>query len=173
MARQITARTAMPLVLDADGITALAGHDDLLRNRERLCLTPHPGELSRLIGVPAAAIAADPMEYARKTAGSLRAVVLLKGAATVIAGPDGRMAVNATGNAGMATGGSGDVLTGVIAGLIAQGAGIFEAAVMGAWLHGKAGDLAAAELGPRSMTASDLLRCLPGAFMSLKGEGVR
>lgn len=173
MARRIVAQTAMPLVLDADGITALAGRDEALRGRARLCLTPHPGELSRLIGVPAAVIAADPMEYARKTAEDLRAVVLLKGAATVVAGPDGRMAVNTTGNDGMATGGSGDVLTGMIAGLIAQGAEIFEAAVMGAWLHGRAGDLAAAELGPRSVTAADLLRCLPGAFVSLKGEGAR
>lgn len=169
MARRIVSETRLPLVLDADGIAAMAGHLGALRARGLLCLTPHPGELSRLIGIPAADIAANPMGHAGRTAADLKAVVLLKGAATVIADPGGELAVNATGNAGMATGGSGDALTGLIAGLAAQGTGLFEAAAMGAWIHGRAGDLAAAELGMRPMTASDILRFLPAAIKELEG----
>lgn len=169
MVRRIVGETGMPLVLDADGITVMAKYKDVLAGRQRLCMTPHPGELMGLMGVSASEITADPVKYAQETARALDAVVLLKGAATVIAEPGGRLAVNATGNAGMATGGSGDVLTGIIAGLAAQGVDLFEAAVMGAWLHGRAGDLAADEMGPWSMLASDLLRMLPWAMSGLKG----
>jgi len=170
LVQRLAIETAMPLVLDADGIVAMAGQYEALRRRGRLCLTPHPGELSRFTGVPIAQIADDMIGHAQRVAERTGAVVLLKGASSVIAAPDGRLAINTTGNAGLATGGSGDVLTGIIAGLAAQSAELFEAAVMGAWLHGRAGDIAAARLGTRSLTASDLIDSLPSAFMSLGGE---
>lgn len=170
LVRRLAIETAMPLVLDADGIIAMAGHDEALRSRGRLCLTPHPGELSRFTGAPVAQIVDDMIGHAQRAAERTGAVVLLKGASSVIAAPDGRLVINTTGNAGLATGGSGDVLTGIIAGLAAQGAELFEAAVMGAWLHGKAGDIAAAKRGMRALIASDLIDSLPAALMNLREE---
>jgi NAD(P)H-hydrate epimerase len=142
-----------PLVLDADGLNLLAREP---RRFERAAvLTPHPGEAARLLSVEIATVQADRFVAARELARRHGAVVVLKGAGSLIAHPDGRLAVCPWGNPGMAVAGMGDVLTGVIAALLAQGATAWEAACLGVGLHARAGD-AAAEAGERGLLASDL-----------------
>jgi len=143
-----------PLVLDADGLNMLAAAAP--RALPSACvLTPHPGEAARLLGIATAEIQADRFKAARALAQKYRAVVVLKGAGSLIAGPDGQMTVCPWGNPGMASGGMGDVLTGVIAGLLAQDLGAWDAACLGVGLHARAGDLAA-RAGERGLLASDL-----------------
>jgi NAD(P)H-hydrate epimerase len=159
-----------PLVLDADALNALAGTEKgwVGEPAGPRILTPHPREFSRLIGQEEIAKAprAEQLNKARLFAKSEGIVLVLKGQGTFIT--DGtREAVNTTGNPGMATGGTGDVLTGVITALVCQGLSPFDAAVLGAHVHGLAGDLAAAELGQVSLIASDLLRYLPKAFQQV------
>ena len=157
LVRRLVLRTEQPLVLDADGLNAFAGRADALKARSaRLVLTPHVGEFARLSGLDKQQIADAPMAVARDFAGELGTTLVLKGAPTVVALADGRVAVNPTGNAGMATAGSGDVLTGVIAGLMAQGLGAGEAACLGVYVHGRAGDRAAERLGEWGMRAGDI-----------------
>lgn len=166
--RQLIPRLAVPLVLDADGLNALAGHTDVLRRvKAPVILTPHPGEMARLIGRRVGGTAAERLRVAREAAKRWRAVVVLKGHRTVVASPAGRTHANRTGNPGMATGGMGDVLTGVIASLLGQGMGLFEAAATGVRLHGLAGDLAAKQLGPVGLLARDLADRLPAALRQL------
>jgi ADP-dependent NAD(P)H-hydrate dehydratase len=156
-----------PMVIDADGLNALAEPPNDLRthNGPRI-VTPHPGEFARLLGVSVSQVQGHREELATRFAREREVVVVLKGHRTYIS--DGRQgAHNITGNPGMATGGTGDVLTGVIAGLLAQGLGPFDAARLGACVHGLAGDLAAAELGQVSLIASDLLDWLPAAFKTM------
>lgn len=156
-----------PLVLDADGINYAAGNSEpLLQYAGSLVLTPHPGEMSRLVGKPVSEVQANRLELARETACRLKTVVALKGAATVTAAPDTRCAVNPTGNPGMAKGGSGDVLAGMVASFLAQGMAPYEAAVAAVYLHGKAGDLCAQQYGRRTMLPTDLIESLPCAFLS-------
>lgn len=158
----IFSHCTVPLVADADALNFAARRPGILEDVEApLILTPHPGEMARLCGDAVPEIQADRLGAAREKARETGAVVALKGAATVIAAPDGRCAVNPTGNAGMAKGGSGDVLAGMIASLAAQGLLPFEAAVTGVYLHGLAGDLCARRLGQRSMLPTDLLAALP------------
>ncbi|HUF77983.1 MAG TPA: NAD(P)H-hydrate dehydratase [Thermoanaerobaculia bacterium] len=160
----------LPLVLDADGVNAFAGRAAELRTRTAATvLTPHPGELARLLGATAAEIAADRVGAARRAARETGGVVVLKGRLTLIAEPAGAVWVNTTGNPGMATGGSGDVLTGMIGALLAQGYEALEAALLAVHLHGLAGDLAAAALGEISLAAGDLVEHLPAAFRALAG----
>lgn len=162
--REIIRTVACPLVIDADALNALSGHAEVLQEAAALpVLTPHPGELARLTGLPVAAINADRLAVAREVAARFAAIVVLKGAATVIAYPDGEAFINTTGNAGLATGGTGDVLTGVIAAFIAQGLTSHDAAVAGVYIHGLAGNLAAAN-GMIGMAAGDLLAALPAAI---------
>lgn len=124
-------------------------------------LTPHPGEMARLTGLSTAEVQRDRIDLARRYAEEHGVTLVLKGARTVVATPDGVVYVNTTGNPGMATGGTGDVLAGVIAGLLAQRLTAEQAAAFGVWLHGAAGDRAAAERSaPASILAGDLLRCL-------------
>jgi NAD(P)H-hydrate epimerase len=160
-------RLAGPLVLDADGLNALAGRPDVLTKRPAATvMTPHPGEFARLLGCSVAEVQADREARAADFAGRYRVVVLLKGHNTVVT--DGRRLYrNATGNPGMATGGTGDVLTGLIAALIGQGLEAFAAAQLGAYLHGLAGDLARDRLGEVALIATDLLSYLADAFRSL------
>lgn len=155
-----------PMVVDADGISALASAAvDLAAHAGPRILTPHPGEFRRLIHEPELAIPAC-RDRAQQMAAECRVVVLVKGHRTLVT--DGqRHFHNPTGNPGMATGGAGDVLTGVITALICQQLPPFEAAQLGTYLHGLAGDLAAAEFGPVSLIASDLIDCLPQAFRQL------
>lgn len=155
--KAVLERADCPVVVDADGINLLAGHKDILRGRiHPTILTPHDGEFSRLGGV----IGADRMASAEALARELGCIVLLKGHRTCIT--DGICGcVNTTGNPGMAVGGSGDLLAGVIVSLLGQGIRSLEAAACGAWLHGAAGDLCAAEIGQYGMLPTDMLERLP------------
>jgi NAD(P)H-hydrate epimerase len=152
---------SVPCVLDADALNALEGQVGLLdKAKGELLLTPHPGEMSRLTGRPTAELNADRVGAARQFAQAHSVVLLLKGARTVIARHDGAVFINPTGNAGMATGGSGDVLAGMTGALLAQGLSTEDAAVVGAWAHGAAGDLAVQRRGQLGLIASDLLEHL-------------
>ncbi len=155
-----------PLVIDADGLNAFDGKTELLDGSKRaLVLTPHPGEMSRLVGTTVKTVQADRLNVARTFAREHRLVLVLKGSLTVIALPDGTAWVNPTGNPGMATGGTGDVLTGMTAGILAQVPNdAARAAVAAAYLHGLAGDMAAESMGEHSLVATDLLTGLPEAF---------
>jgi NAD(P)H-hydrate epimerase len=153
----------IPTVLDADGLNAFEGHADELKGKGRsLVITPHPGEMARLLGSTAAAVQRDRLNIARAFAQEHELIVVLKGHRTLVANPDGEIWVNTTGNPGMATGGTGDILTGMIAGLIAQNPQrIFEAVVAAVFLHGLAGDVACEASGEQSLVATDLLAALP------------
>ena len=161
-------------VIDADGLNALAvDSESLLALRDAAApriLTPHPGEAARLLGVTTREIQADRLAAARNLAERSGAVVILKGNRTLIAKTNGAVAVNTSGNPGMATAGSGDVLTGLLAALLARGLEPYDAARLGVFLHGDAGDRAAHRLGQDAMTASDVLADLPAAFVALTGE---
>jgi len=163
---ELTARVKCPMVIDADGLNAFQGKTELLDGSKRpLVLTPHPGEMSRLTGMSIKAIQADRLNVARSFAREHNLVLVLKGYDTVIALPDGQAWVNPTGNPGMATGGTGDILTGMTAGVIGQMPDdVARAAVAAVYLHGLAGDVAAEAMGEHSLTATDLLRGLPEAF---------
>ena len=165
-------RTDLPVLVDADGLTILSQHQDLLPRRAPTLITPHAGELARLLGTDPASVEARRLEHARRAAAQLGVTVLLKGSTTVIAPPDaGPVLVNPTGTPWLATAGSGDVLSGLAGALLAQGLPPAQAGLAGAYLHGLAGRLAAA--GPGDGTAqapigaSDLVRALPAAFRSL------
>ncbi len=162
-------RIDKPLVIDADGLNLLAETPDLLKNLPRdTVLTPHPGEFSRLTGLSIAEIASDRIRVARRWAEKWGVVLVLKGSPSITALPDGEVFINPTGNAGMATGGTGDVLTGLIASLIAQGLDAAAGAWMGCYLHGAAGDTAAGELGHHGTIAGDLVDFLPGVIEELE-----
>jgi NAD(P)H-hydrate epimerase len=169
LVRELVIRLRIPIVVDADGITALAGAGDALRRSAApLVLTPHPGECSRLLGVPVAEVLRERIPLVQKAVADFRATVVLKMARTLVGHPEDGIAVVPTGNPGMATGGTGDVLTGVIAGLIARGILPAPAARAGAYIHGLAGDLAAERFGQEAMLAGDLLACLPDAIRNVK-----
>lgn len=154
-----------PIVLDADALNCLAKKMDIIKNaKSDLILTPHPGELSRLTGKTTKDILADPIEVARETAQKWGFVLILKGGPTIIASPDGDVFINPTGNAGMATAGMGDVLTGVVAGLIAQGMSVVDGAVAAVYLHGLAGDFVKAEMGQAGLIAGDVAGHLPSVM---------
>ena len=163
---ELLARTEKPMVLDADGINALVGHMDVLdARRERVTiLTPHDGEFARIGGDLSGG---DRLTAARNFAATHGCTLVLKGHRTVTVGPEGNALVNTTGNSGLAKGGSGDVLTGIIASLLAQGASPIRAAAAGVWLHGRAGDLAAEELTAYGMTPEDVVGHLPEAFLEV------
>jgi NAD(P)H-hydrate epimerase len=166
---EVLRAAATPLVLDADGLNALAGRLDLLPGNKRpLILTPHPGEFARLTGLSIAEIQARRQESAARFAEEHKVVLVLKGHGTVVTDGE-RLYVNKTGNPGMATGGTGDVLTGLIAALVGQGLEAFAAARLGVYLHGLAGDLARADVGEPSLIASDLIDYLPRAFREHAG----
>jgi NAD(P)H-hydrate epimerase len=165
LVRALLPRLNCPVVIDADAISCLADSCELLREMKNpVVLTPHPGEMSRLVGRPAAEVDRDRVEVARGFAADHQVIVVLKGAPTVIAAPGEPAFLNPTGGSGLATGGTGDVLTGLIAGLLAQGCRPLDAATAGVWLHGKAGDLGSEALTPYSLCAGDLLDYLPEAF---------
>jgi ADP-dependent NAD(P)H-hydrate dehydratase / NAD(P)H-hydrate epimerase len=155
----------LPIVLDADGLNAFAGRAlELKAARKMLAVTPHPGEMARLVGSDSKQIQSRRLEVARKAAADWNAFVILKGHQTVIAAPDGDVWINSTGNPGMATGGTGDVLTGILAGLIAQyGAGA-SALCFGVYLHGLAADIAYSDWGEAPLMATDLIRSIPRAY---------
>jgi NAD(P)H-hydrate epimerase len=170
LVQRLVGRMDRPMVIDADALNALAETPTLLESSHApVVLTPHPGEMGRLLGVPAAEVQANRAHFAQLAASRFRSVVALKGAYTLVAEPGRPLAINPTGNPGMASGGTGDVLTGAVAGLIAQGLLPFEAACVGAYLHGLAGDLAAARVGEAlagqaSLVAGDIVSALPEAL---------
>jgi NAD(P)H-hydrate epimerase len=178
LARDFALACPRPLVLDADGLfpfaaTALAA---LKTRKAPTILTPHPGEAARLLGSTAAAINRDRVGAARRIAVAAKCIVILKGAATVIAAPDGRTALNPTGGPALGSGGTGDVLTGIVVALLAQRVAAFEAATLGAWLHGFAGDRMTSQRGRSGVLAAEVAAALPEACESLRASasvGVR
>ncbi|MEY4167380.1 MAG: hypothetical protein RIR52_1204 [Acidobacteriota bacterium] len=171
--RRLVERRRGPVVIDADGLNALAPWPADLRGSPDLpiVITPHPGEMARLAGMTIAEIEQDRIGVARRMARQHQLIVVLKGAGTVIADPSGRVVINSTGNEGMATAGAGDVLTGLLAGLLAQRPmPALEAVMAGVWLHGKAGDLAAVRCGKRSMIASDIRDQIGEAIIAVGGS---
>jgi NAD(P)H-hydrate epimerase len=167
LVQALVPRLEKPSVLDADALNALAGRVDLLlQSKTPLILTPHPGEMARLEEqATAQSVNADRIGSAMRLARTRRVIVVLKGARTVLAHPQGSVAICPTGNAGMATAGTGDVLTGMIAGLLGQGMAPWDAARCATCLHGLAGDLAAARLGERGLVAGDVIEHIPHAFI--------
>jgi ADP-dependent NAD(P)H-hydrate dehydratase / NAD(P)H-hydrate epimerase len=166
LVRSLVSKCEIPMVLDADGLNAFEGHAAELNGKGRsLVITPHPGEMARLVGSSVAAVQRDRLNVARTFAREHGVIVVLKGHRTVIAEPGGLIWVNTTGNPGMATGGTGDILTGMVAGLIAQNPDrIMEAVIAAVHLHGLAGDVACETMGEHSLVATDLLTALPEAF---------
>ncbi|MBF7083161.1 NAD(P)H-hydrate dehydratase [Desulfallas sp. Bu1-1] len=167
--KEILLRIEIPCVLDADGLNAMVGKTELFRVvKSDLVVTPHPGEMARLTGCSTGQIQNNRLNIATQKAVDWHSVVVLKGEGTTVAGPDGTLFINGTGNPGMASGGTGDVLTGVIAGLIAQGMQALYAAAAGVFLHGEAGDIAAREKGMAGLLASDLLENLPAVIKHIE-----
>jgi NAD(P)H-hydrate epimerase len=173
--RTVVREFALPLVLDADALNALVGRLDVLRERraEKVVVTPHPGEMARLLGISSAEVQQQRVDVAQKFAREFGVFVILKGHRTLIASPGGQVYVNPTGNPGMATGGSGDVLTGLVAGAIAQWSQgeLQDVLSLAVYLHGLAGDLAADERGEQAVIASDILEALSCAWKAL-GEKI-
>jgi NAD(P)H-hydrate epimerase len=167
LVREIVGASEIPTVVDADGLNALARKPAAIPAGRALALTPHPGEAGRLLGSSAKEVESDRLKAARRLAQETKTHVLLKGYRTLVSDPRGNVQVNLTGNAGMATGGTGDVLTGILGALLAQGVDIEEALPLGAHLHGLAGDMAAAALGQTSLIATDLIGKLPEALREL------
>ncbi len=164
----IIERATIPLVIDADGLNLMARTEKMPPAfKQPVVITPHPGEMARLTGLSITEIQTDRLNVARYYAKEWGITIVLKGARTIIACPDGQTYINLTGNPGMATAGTGDVLAGLIGGLIAQGMPVTEASVAGAYLHGLAGDLAALNLGSPGIIAGDLLREIPAATKHL------
>ena len=171
--RDAVQRCRNQIVLDADGLNAFEGAAEKFSGAsEGMVITPHPGEMARLTGKSIAEIQANRVDIARSFAREHKIIVVLKGHRTLVTAPDGTIFVNPTGNPGMATGGTGDILTGMVSGMIAQHPQerLF-ATALAAYLHGLAGDLAAAALGESSLVATDLLRFLPEAFARTRAQG--
>lgn len=157
-----------PLVIDADGLNALSENPVVLGTTRPRVLTPHPGEMARLCGTTSDAVQKDREGCAREFAEGHGCTLVLKGYRTIVALPDGRAFMNVNGNSGMATGGTGDVLTGLIGGLMAQGVDASDAALLGVYVHGLAGDLAAKAKTERGTIASDVIATIPGAWHLLE-----
>jgi hydroxyethylthiazole kinase-like uncharacterized protein yjeF len=171
--RRLLGACSRPLVLDADALNVMAGTpQELTAARAPLVLTPHPGELARLLGVRTEEIQRHRLRVARAAAERFKAVVVLKGARTVVADPEGDAFVVPTGNPAMAAGGMGDVLAGAVAALAATGLAPREAAWVGAYLHGLAGDLVAAGRGPAGILAREVADALPGALAAVRARSV-
>jgi hydroxyethylthiazole kinase-like uncharacterized protein yjeF len=172
LARALVAELQLPMVVDADGLNAFAGRTDELNGKSRtLVITPHPGEMARLAGCSIADVQKDRLGVARKFAREHSLIVVLKGHRTLVVQPDGEAWVNTTGNPGMATGGTGDILTGMVGGMIAQHSkATFLAVLAAVHLHGLAGDVMRERVGDHSLIATDLLVGLPEAFLRTREE---
>ena len=168
LVKELVVSLDKPMVLDADGINALEGEASILSSAKApIVITPHPGEMARLVSSSRDAVVRAKEKVAKNFASKYNVVCVLKGHRTVVAEPRGKVYVNLTGNPGMASGGTGDVLTGMIASFIGQGIKPFDAARLGVFLHGLSGDLATKEKGEASLIASDLLEKLPQAIKLL------
>ncbi len=190
LVRTLVQRLDRPMVVDADGINALAGDQEMPKEKGQRknfslgvagprILTPHPGELARLLGCSPKEVQSRRLALAREAAGQYGVVLVLKGAQTLVAAPDGRLSLNPTGNPALASGGTGDVLTGLIGGFLAQGLSAWDAARLGVYLHGLSADCFAAQHGPRGLVAGDLLARFPEVlgqfargFIPLVEEGI-
>lgn len=169
--RRVLAACRLPIVIDADGLNCLADEPAFLKTLEMpVILTPHPGEMARLTGGTVREVQADRIGCARAFAREFNVHLVLKGAGSVVAHPEGTVYVNATGNAGMAAGGMGDVLTGIIAGLVTRGVPPAEAARAGVYLHGRAADAVARQVAPYGYLASEVMAALPAQFRELAGK---
>ena len=161
----------VPMVIDADGLNNLAGHRKILKNRKAdIILTPHPGEMTRLTGTTPKDVQKNRVDCARKFAAEFNVHVILKGARTLIAHPDGHTYISLTGNPGMASGGMGDVLTGMVAGFISQGYPPQTAAHLAVFLHGRAADNLSLSKGPYGYIASDVMDTIPAVISDLAGQ---
>lgn len=175
--REVVLNSEKPLVIDADGLNALADKPDVLkRAKGEVVVTPHPGEMKRLLsgkksGLKTREINRRRVEIAETFAETFGVTCVLKGVPTVTASPGGEVFINPTGNPGMATAGSGDVLSGIIASFMAQGFGVMNSAVCGVYMHGLAGDIARDDIGEYSLVAGDIIEYLPDAFNALDGSG--
>lgn len=168
---ELLAFSSVPVVVDADGLNNLAENPKILKDLTiPVVLTPHPGEMARLCGKTVAAIQKDRIAAARNFATEFQVVLVLKGASTVIGLPDGHIFINATGNSGMASGGMGDVLTGMIAGLITQGYAVDQASLMGVYLHGKAADYLYKSKGPCGFLATEVMNFIPETIRDLESR---
>jgi len=165
LVRDLAAAIDKPVIIDADGITALSRDINILKRSAPTVLTPHLGEMARITGLDTARIDADKTGVLTKTCRDLGSIIVLKGANSLIGYPDGRVLVNVSGNCGMATAGSGDVLTGTIAAMMGLGLDVESAAAKGVFIHGAAGDITAADSGQDGMTAQDILKHLPKALL--------
>ncbi len=178
--RTIVGKRSTPIILDADGLNAYAGRarelSATMAPKAMIAVTPHPGEMARLLGCTTKDVQARRLDVARKAAADWNAIVILKGHQTVIASPDGSSYVNSTGNPGMGTGGTGDVLTGMLAGLVAQFGkavddfGLAQIVAFGVYLHGLAGDIAYAQHHEAPLIASDLIHTIPRAYQRFYSE---
>ena len=169
LVRRLLSAFRLPIVLDADGINALIGHNDLLGHASaKIVFTPHPGELARLLGITSQKVQSDRLGISQSFARRNNLWLILKGAHTVLADPQGSLFINSTGNEGMATGGTGDVLAGILGGLISQGLDPLQASKVGIYLHGMAGDLAASQKGTMGMIAGDVIECIPLAIQKIQ-----
>jgi ADP-dependent NAD(P)H-hydrate dehydratase / NAD(P)H-hydrate epimerase len=168
--RTVVQKYPAPTVLDADGLNAFEGAAPELSGKHRpLVITPHPGEMARLTGLSIPEVQRDRIGIARSFAREHDVIVVLKGHRTLVARPDGEVWVNTTGNPGMATGGTGDVLTGMVAGMIAQNASwVLEATICAVYLHGFAGDVACESMGEQPLVATDLIKALPEAMRRVR-----
>jgi NAD(P)H-hydrate epimerase len=172
LVKELTAAVKKPLIIDGDGLTAISENPEILRGRKAATiLTPHMGEMARLTGKSAAEISSNKIAVLRETADKLKTTIILKGAHSLVGASDGNIYINLSGNAGMATAGSGDVLTGCIAAMYGMGLNPDEAARKGVFLHGYAGDLAAAKKGADGITAKDIMEYLPRALKNDR-EGI-
>ncbi len=164
-------RCPVPILIDADGLNAFAPRPDSLRDVSAPCvITPHPGEMARLLDTTIADVQRDRPASALDATRRFQCVVVLKGHRTIVATPDSELFANTTGNAGLAKGGTGDVLAGLIGGLLAQGMSPRDAAILGVYVHGLAGDYAAVDKTQRGMVAMDVVHALPEAWRYLEGS---
>jgi hydroxyethylthiazole kinase-like uncharacterized protein yjeF len=168
LVKRLVQQIELPTIVDADGLNSIAKDVSILKNcKAPLILTPHIGEFSRLNKVPIEEIAKDRIKYAKEFARKYNCVLVFKGAPSLIAEPSGQVYINPTGNAGMATAGSGDVLTGIIVGFLAQGLSTLDSALCGVYVHGLAGDLACREKGEMGMIAGDIMHKVPEAILKI------
>jgi ADP-dependent NAD(P)H-hydrate dehydratase / NAD(P)H-hydrate epimerase len=168
LARELIRALPRPMAVDADALSALAEHlDDLRGAPAARCLTPHPGEMARMLGVPIAQVQRDRLGTTRAFAVEHAVHVCLKGSRSVVASPDGRVLINPTGNPGMASGGTGDVLTGILGGFLARGLPAARALAAAVYVRGLAGDVAAERVGEEALLASDVIEALGEAFRRL------
>ncbi len=170
--RYILRNAKVPLVLDADALNAISSDIEMLKElKTDAVITPHPGEMCRLAGISVEDVQNNRIEVAREFSAKWKVTTVLKGAKTVVACPGGKVYINSNGNSGMAKAGTGDVLTGVVAGLIAQGAGVEAAAIAGVYLHGRAGDRVAQSKGEYGLIAGDLVEEIPFVLKEIMGSG--